>query len=181
MGGGERRSIRTLCSRDRNALVHLALSAWNERWNSICSANHTQVCSAVRFGTSMYGCGRIDCYKHIHPHPNSPRSPFNASHTLRLWNVPLPFQQCRSPQTQCAAHGELGPPSQSRLRLATCHAFLFVKDEGVQGCGGSGVMDPRFEGVERGHVGGRIEVIDSVGYLAVLLGVQTMCGASSEE
>jgi hypothetical protein len=42
-------------------------------------------------------------------------------------------------------------------------------------------MDPRFEGVERGHVGGRIEVIDSVGYLAVLLGVQTMCGASSEE
>jgi hypothetical protein len=166
MGVGERRSVRTLCSRDRNTRVHLALSAWTEWWDSICSADHTQVCSAVRFVTSMYGRGRIDRYKYIHPHPNSPKSPFDTSHALRLWDIPLPLQQRRSPQTQCAAHGELRPPSQSRLPLATCHAFLFVQDEGVQGCGGSVVMDLRFEGVERwdggnagirfrlGHVGG---------------------------
>jgi hypothetical protein len=63
----------------------------------------------------------------------------------------------------------------------------------MRGCGGTGVMDLRVEGVEGWdgsnagprfrlqHFGGRIEVMDSVGYQAVLLCVQIMCGTLYEE
>jgi hypothetical protein len=63
----------------------------------------------------------------------------------------------------------------------------------MRGCSGTGVMDLRSEGVEGwdgsnagprfrlGHLGGRVEVMNSVGYQAVLLCVQIMCEALYEE